>query len=234
MEAKAGASLEVRDLVYVGVFAALLAIFSWISIPTVVPFTLQTFGVFLALTVLGGKRGTLAILVYILLGAMGLPVFSGFTGGFGRLLGTTGGYIVGFLATGLLYIIYEDISGRANRGESLRGSRAASEGTDCKTSPEAGCGETSQAVPGASGREERKRSARKSLAGEALTLFLGLLLCYVIGTAWFMFVYIGQNGAVSLGTVLGWCVLPFIIPDIGKLILALLVGRRIRRTGVLR
>ena len=49
-----------------------------------------------------------------------------------------------------------------------------------------------------------------------------------------MFVYIGQNGAVSIGTVLGWCVLPFIIPDIGKLILALLVGRRIRRTGVLR
>lgn len=85
------------DMVYIAVFAVLMAICSWISIPTVVPFTLQTFGVFLAIGVLGGKRGSLAVLVYILLGAIGVPVFAGFTGGIGILLRNTGGYIVGFL-----------------------------------------------------------------------------------------------------------------------------------------
>ena len=90
-------------LTYIALSAALIAICSWISIPTTVPFTLQTFGVFAALGTLGGRRGTLAILAYLLLGLVGLPVFSGFQGGPGVLLGTTGGYILGFLASALLY-----------------------------------------------------------------------------------------------------------------------------------
>ena len=75
------------DMVYIAVFAVLIAICSWISIPTTVPFTLQTFAVFLAVGVLGGKRGSLSVLIYILLGAVGIPVFAGFSGGFGNLLG---------------------------------------------------------------------------------------------------------------------------------------------------
>ena len=66
-------------------------------------FTLQTFGILLALGVLGGKRGTVSILCYLLLGVAGLPVFSGFRGGIGAILGPTGGYLWGFLATGLVY-----------------------------------------------------------------------------------------------------------------------------------
>ena len=65
------------DMVYIAVFAVLIAICSWISIPMTVPFTLQTFAVFLAVGVLGGKRGSLAVLIYILLGAVGIPVFAG-------------------------------------------------------------------------------------------------------------------------------------------------------------
>ena len=84
-------------MAYIGLFAVVIAICSWISIPTVVPFTLQTFAVFLAVAILGGKRGTLSVIVYVLLGADGLPVFSGFKGGFGVLLNTTGGYIIGFI-----------------------------------------------------------------------------------------------------------------------------------------
>ena len=80
------------DMVYIAVFAVVMAICSWISIPATVPFTLQTFGVFLAVGVLGGKRGTLSILVYILLGAVGVPVFAGFSGGIGSLFGNAGGY----------------------------------------------------------------------------------------------------------------------------------------------
>ena len=90
------------DIVYIGVFAVIMAICSWISIPTTVPFTLQTFGVFIAVGVLGGKRGSLAVLVFIILGAIGVPVFSGMTGGVGILLGSTGGYIIGFLFSALV------------------------------------------------------------------------------------------------------------------------------------
>ena len=66
-----------------------------------VPFTLQTFAVFLTLGLLGGRLGTLAVTVYLLLGAVGLPVFAGFHGGLGAFLGATGGYLVGFLFTAL-------------------------------------------------------------------------------------------------------------------------------------
>ena len=98
---KKGFSL--RDMVLCALFAAILAVSAWLTVPGEVPFTLQTFGVFAALGLLGGKRGTIAIALYLVLGAVGLPVFSGFRGGFGVLLGTTGGYIFGFLLSGLLY-----------------------------------------------------------------------------------------------------------------------------------
>ena len=65
-------TLSVRDMAYIAMFAVIMAVCSWISVPYVVPFTLQTFGVFLAVGVLGGKRGTLAVLIYILLGCVGL------------------------------------------------------------------------------------------------------------------------------------------------------------------
>ena len=94
--------LSVRDMAYIAMFAVIMAVCSWISVPYVVPFTLQTFGVFLAVGVLGGKRGTLAVLIYILLGCVGLPVFAGFSGGIGILLGSTGGYIVGFVFLALV------------------------------------------------------------------------------------------------------------------------------------
>lgn len=95
--------LRTVDLAYAALFAVLLMVCAWINIPLTVPFTLQTFGVFAALGTLGGRRGTLAILAYLLLGLVGLPVFSGFQGGPGVLMGTTGGYILGFLASALLY-----------------------------------------------------------------------------------------------------------------------------------
>ena len=71
--------------------------------------TLQTFGIFLTLGLLGGKRGTITVLVYLLLGAIGAPVFSGFRGGLGALLGTTGGYIFGFMSTALIYWIITSV-----------------------------------------------------------------------------------------------------------------------------
>ena len=60
-------------------------------------------------------------------------------------------------------------------------------------------------------------------------MVLGLLACYALGTAWFMFVYMRTTGAVGLATVLGWCVIPFIIPDVVKIALALTLGNALRR-----
>ncbi len=91
------------DMAYIALFAVLMSVCAWISVPMAVPFTLQTFAVFAALGTLGGRRGTWAVLVYLLMGAVGLPVFSGFQGGPGVLLGATGGYILGFAASALLY-----------------------------------------------------------------------------------------------------------------------------------
>ena len=100
------------DLAYIAIFAVLIAICSWISIPAAVPFTLQTFGVFIAVGVLGGKRGSLSVLVFILLGAIGIPVFANFSGGIGVLAGPTGGYIIGFLFSALLMWAMEKLPGK--------------------------------------------------------------------------------------------------------------------------
>ena len=108
-------NLSTAELVYISVCAALMAVCSWISIPApapLAPFTLQTFAVFLILLLLGGRRGFFTVLAYILLGAVGLPVFAQFMGGAGVLLGTTGGYIVGFLFTALLTGVVADKTDR--------------------------------------------------------------------------------------------------------------------------
>lgn len=164
--------IKTLDMVYIALFAVLMAICSWISIPTVVPFTLQTFAVFLAVGVLGGKRGSMAVLIYILLGAIGIPVFAGFQGGLNVILGNTGGYIIGFIFSALVMWAMEKLLG-------------------------------------------------KKLWVLGLSMVLGLIVCYAIGTVWFMVVYTKNTGAVGLAAVLGWCVIPFIIPDLIKIALAL-------------
>lgn len=99
--------------VYTAMFAALIAVCSILSIPIgSVPVTLQTFAVCLSAALLGWKCGVLSVLVYILLGAAGLPVFAGMAGGVGVLIGPTGGYIVGFLPTAALIGLVAERSGR--------------------------------------------------------------------------------------------------------------------------
>lgn len=103
-------NFPVRKMTMAAFFAAMMAVCAWISLPVAdVAFTMQTFGVFLALGVLGGKWGSISVLIYLLLGAVGMPVFSGFRGGIGMLAGVTGGYLWGFLLSGLVYRLLERI-----------------------------------------------------------------------------------------------------------------------------
>lgn len=171
-------TMKTKDMAYIALFAVMMAVCSWLSIPATVPFTLQTFGVFLAVGVLGGKRGTLAVLVYLLLGAIGIPVFAGFQGGIGCIAGSTGGYIVGFLFSALVMWAMEKLLGK-------------------------------------------KRWVL------ALSMILGLVVCYAFGTVWFMQVYARNTGEIGLLTALGWCVFPYIIPDVVKILLALALCKRL-------
>ncbi len=137
--------MKPTDIALIAMFTSIMAICSWISIPMAIPFTLQTFGVFVAVGVLGGRRGTLAVLVYLLLGLAGVPVFAGFSGGIGYLMGSTGGYIVGFLFSSVAMWITEFLLGR--KGWAL-----------------------------------------------ALSMTVGLSVCYALGTVWFMAVYTKSSG----------------------------------------
>lgn len=90
--------LTATDLTHIALGAALITVCSWIAIPFGdIPVTLQTFAIFLITGLLGTKRSLLALLVYVLMGLTGLPVFSGMTAGLGRLVGPTGGYLLGFV-----------------------------------------------------------------------------------------------------------------------------------------
>lgn len=104
--------LKTVDLAYIGIFAALIAVCSWLQVPFgAVPVTLQTFAVCVAAALLGTKRGVLCVFIYILLGLIGVPVFSGFKAGAGALLGVTGGYIIGFIFTALIVGLAADMLG---------------------------------------------------------------------------------------------------------------------------
>ncbi len=95
---------KVRSLVFCALFAAVIAVLAQVQIPLpgLVPISLATFGVMLSGLLLGWRCGTLAVAVYVLLGAVGIPVFAGFKGGLSALMGPTGGYIVGYLPYALL------------------------------------------------------------------------------------------------------------------------------------
>lgn len=169
--------MSVKSISYISITSIIIAVCAWLTIPSVVPFTMQTFGIFFALLFLGGKKGTTSIFIYLFLGGIGLPVFSGFSGGFSQLFGLTGGYLLGFLLTGIIYMIFERIFG-------------------------------------------------KSLKISVVSLVLGLFVCYLFGTIWF-FIY---KGTISFVSAVLICVVPFIVPDLIKLSLAVIVTSKIKKS----
>lgn len=171
-------AVSAADMAVIALSTAMITVCAWISIPTVVPFTLQTFAIFTVAGLFGMKRAGLTMGVYLLLAAIGIPVLAGMKGGFDKIVGTTGGYIVGFVFIALIVGFVSDKFGR-------------------------------KVIP------------------LVLSMLLGLAVCYAFGTAWFMLVYARTTGEVGLGTVLGWCVLPFILPDCVKILCAVVVSNRV-------
>lgn len=104
---------SVRGMVFTALFAALICVAAPFSIQIgPIPITLATFAVYLAGALLGGKRAVIAVAVYILLGTVGLPVFSGFRGGFQTLLGPTGGYIIGYIPLAFITGVFAEMKSK--------------------------------------------------------------------------------------------------------------------------
>ncbi len=96
---------KTRAMCMMALCAALLCVGAWIAVPFSPPITLQTFVLFCVCLLFPGKKAIAAVVLYLLLGAVGLPVFSGFSGGIGMLFGPTGGFLFGFLLTAALTVI---------------------------------------------------------------------------------------------------------------------------------
>lgn len=166
---------KTKDLVLAGLLAAVIAVLAQISLPIgPVPFTLAVLGVFLTGLLLTPGWAMASISVYLVIGAIGLPVFSGFSGGPAVLVGPTGGYLVGYFFMALLPSL----------------------------------------------------AVKKQLPTWAIAVatLLGLVCCYALGTAWFMF--LTGNG---LAASLAMCVTPFLIPDFVKVAAAVALSGALRK-----
>ncbi len=176
--------MKSKNITAVSLFVAAISICSFMAVP--LPYggyiTMQTFGIFLSLLMLGGVKGSLAIFVYLLLGAAGAPVFAGFRGGLSCFLEAGGGFLLGFLLIGFAYILFEKLSG---------------------------------------GRTW----------GRIVGLVFGLLLCYSLGTVFFVHLYMQNGNPIGFIGALLITVVPYIVPDAIKLYLAYFLWRRLKKTA---
>ena len=172
--------MQTKYVAQIALMAVLMVVCAWIAVPAPVPFTLQAFGVWFAFLFLGAKRGSVAVIVYLLLGFLGLPVFAGGMSGVGALLGTHGGYMIGWLLGGLVMWLFEAVFG-------------------------------------------------DRLWAKVTAMLAGLLACYTAGTAWFVMVYTRETGHIGLWSALLLCVIPFVLPDLVKLVLALWLSRKLKK-----
>lgn len=163
-----------KNIPLCALFAALISICAIISVPAFIPFTLQTLAVTMCVYILGTKNALITILVYILLGSVGLPVFSGFQSGVGVLFGATGGFILGFIPmTVLLGITF---------------------------------------------------NKAKRLVHTILGCSVALFSLYLTGTVW-----LSIFTSMSVSKIILICIVPFLLPDVLKIIAAIFIGRRIKK-----
>ena len=163
---------------YISMCVALLSISAWLVIPFPVSITLQTMVLFLIAFISDWKDSLLAVGLYLLLGCLGAPIFSGFSGGLGVLLGYTGGYLLAFPFMVLIIGGFKQWLGNSRSIQILSSS-------------------------------------------------IALLVCYTMGSGWYYFNYTSSSGTMSPLLLLSICVIPFLLPDLLKLTLAILLADKI-------
>ena len=174
-----------KEIAYLALSVAILAVCAWITIPTgTIPVTLQTFAVAFIAVILGPVRSLIAVAVYLLMGLIGIPVFSSFNAGAAALLGPTGGYIIGFLFEVVITGLFSRIP-------------------------------------------VKNKIAKVAIVYSGA--LLGLIVLYFFGTLWFITVYNrGASEAVGVGAALMLCVVPYLLPDAVKTLIAVLLGVRLK------
>ena len=173
------------ELAYLAIGVAICTVCAWITIPVgVIPVTMQTFAVAAVGALLGAKRGTIAVAVYLLMGLIGIPVFSGFRAGVPALMGATGGYLIGFVFDVFIVGLFSNLP-------------------------------------------VKNKIFKTAVMYDAMVL--GLAFCYFFGTLWFITVFNrGSANPVGIASALSMCVVPYLLPDAAKLLLASVLGVRLR------
>lgn len=170
-------TFSVQKMAIIALMTAVLCILAPISIPVFispVPISLGVLAVYLTAYVLSPLDATISVIIFILLGTFGLPVFSGYSGGLSKLVGPTGGYIIGFLFTVYISSLFIHM--------------------------------------------------KKGIIYDVIGMITGLALCYILGTIWFSY----QQGKGFIASLL-LCVVPFLIGDAIKIIVAVILGTQINK-----
>lgn len=189
-------SKKILQMTLIAVMAAMICVVAPFSIPlpfTLVPISFTNLMIYIAVFALGWKRGTLSYVLYLLIGLVGIPVFSGFTGGPAKLVGPTGGYLIGFVFTAIATGIIIDFASRK----------------ECST---------------------KSKTTLFRIVLYVAGMLLGLFICYVFGTAWYMLQQGMEFRAAYINSVLAVCVIPFLPGDAMKIVIAIVVGIPLRAT----
>lgn len=176
MKEKSTTAFPIRQLCCAALMSAVMCLLGPLAVPIgPVPISVMTLIIYVTMYVLETKLATVSCMIYLLLGFAGVPVFAGYTGGAAKLLGPTGGYLVGYICLTL------------------------------------------------AGGYIMERFSYKRI-GCLFGMVLGTAVLYAFGTVWFMILM-----KCGLGYALSLCVVPFLIGDLAKIVLAELVGQEVRK-----
>ena len=186
---------KIQNLTGTALMAAILCIIGPVMIPVgVIPLSLANMVVYLIILLLGKRKAGISVVIYLLLGAVGIPVFSGFGAGIGIIFGPTGGYLIG-------YLVLCWISGTILEKIYLNGKRRNEKNI-----------------------EQKKKEKCNKMGKELLSLVAGTVGLYFWGTCWLMF-----QANMSFASALAVGVVPFLVFDIIKMILAISLANSIKK-----
>jgi len=211
-----------RSIVLCGLSIALLTVGAFVTIPVPVglaPFTMQTMMLFIILLILKPTEAIIAVAGYLVLGAIGLPIFAGMTGGFAKLIGPTGGFLFGYLLAVLLIGGVRLLVARKHRKPQVSQTTLdEQEPVEAKSHP----------LPESQNHHEaptpQKPQSLKARIVFDLALILSTCVIYFsLGTVWYSI-----NMGVGLSAAAAACVLPFVVTEPLKIVAAIMCAQPVR------